>query len=186
MGECFRSFQKRRRPGIHAGSRTFRIINAKKDGTRFLNMVHMAPLYDRNDRLVRILGVQYGLALVFGPELGQVFQGVVTDSAPDIHSSAHCISTWGGWNPSSQLRVASREATISHMQALMTSCINDICKLVDYDKMELVATEAIQRVECTLALKRPFVCAAGGPQGKPMQGMVAPTRKRRSVALASH
>ena len=184
MGDCFKSFQKRRRPGVYDGARTFRVINAKKDGTRFLNMVHMAPLYDRNDMLVRILGVQYGLALIAGPELDQIFQGVITESALD-QSTSHCLSTWGDWKPISQVGVATREQAIAHMQELMSACINDICKLVDYDRMELVATEAADRVACTLAQKQPFACAAGGPHGKPMQGMVAPTnRKRRSVALA--
>jgi PAS domain-containing protein len=32
---------------------SFRIVNVKKDGTRFLNLVHMAPLYNSQGKLVR-------------------------------------------------------------------------------------------------------------------------------------
>ena len=186
MGDCFKAFQKRRRPGVHDGARTFRVINAKKDGTRFLNMVHMAPLYDRNDSLVRILGVQYGLQCITSFDFNRIFQGVVTPDSVgnDDKSVSDCLGKWGGWNPVSQAGVASQEQTVAHMQEIMTSCINEICSLVDFDRMELVAAEASQRVACTLALKRPFVCEAGGPHGKPMQGMPAPGRKRRIVALA--
>ncbi len=188
MGDCFKAFQKRRRPGTRPGACTFRVVNAKKDGTRFLNMVHMAPLYDRNDTLVRILGVQYGLKCIASPEFGRIFQGVVIpDSAGNDKSdksTSDCLAKWAGWKPVSQVGVASREQSIAHMQEIMTACINDICKLVDFNRMELVATAASQRVACTLALKRPFECEAGGPHGRPMQGMVAPGRKRRTVALA--
>lgn len=184
MGDCFKTFQKRRRADIPDGSKTFRVINCKKDGTRFLNLVHMAPLYDRNNKLVRILGVQYGLALIAGPGLDTLFQGVITDLDP-VENSAHSLSEWGGWKPVSKSgQVASREQAIAHMQGLMTSAINDICNLVDYDQMELVAAEADQRIASTLALKRPFMTACGGPQGKPMQGMVAPPKRMRSVILA--
>ena len=188
MGDCFKTFQKRRRPGIHAGARTFRIVNAKKDGTRFLNMVHMAPLYDRNDTLVRILGVQYGLECIASSDFNRIFQGVITPDSTEYtqsgDSTSDCLAKWGGWKPVSQVGVASQEQSIAHMQEIMTACINSICKLVDYDRMELIATAASQRVACTLAVKRPFECEAGGPHGRPMQGMVAPGRKRRTVALA--
>jgi PAS domain S-box-containing protein len=186
MGDCFKQFQKRRRQGIPVGARTFRVINAKKDGTRFLNMVHMAPLYDRNNTLVRILGVQYGLQCVTSSEFNRAFQGVIVpDSAGgDYESTSDCLGKWRGWAPVSQVGVASQTEAIAHMQEVMASCINDICKLVDFDQMELVATEASERVACTLALKRPFECEAGGPCGKPLQGMVSPGRKRRTVALA--
>jgi len=57
---------------VDFGGTTFRCINAKKDGTRFLNLVHMAPIYDKNDKLVRIMGCG------FLQEMQKLFQGVIS------------------------------------------------------------------------------------------------------------
>ena len=50
---------------------------AKKDGTRFLNLVHIAPIYDALGVLCRMVGVQYGLSLV-GRDFSKLFQGLIT------------------------------------------------------------------------------------------------------------
>jgi PAS domain S-box-containing protein len=194
MGDCFKSFQKRRRRGVRdLGAKTFRVINAKKDGTRFLNLVHMAPLYDQHDKLVRILGVQYGLGLVASPGLRSIFQGVITPNE-SIGAKTHAavLGEWGGWKPVSQVGVGSREQATIHMQQLMAVAINDVCRMVDFDQMACIAScvsgsmviaTAMATVTSTLSKKRPFVCAGGGPHGAPMQGIVMPKRGR-SVALA--
>ena len=84
---------------------TFRLINAKKDGTKFLNLVHMAPLYDKQGNLVRIVGCQYGLGLIFGESMTSVFQGVVlpdddmaVGNAPDPAVAKICgiVPSWFG------------------------------------------------------------------------------------------
>jgi PAS domain S-box-containing protein len=92
MGAAFKRFQKRRRPGcVDFGGTTFRCINAKKDGTRFLNLVHMAPIYDKNDKLVRIMGCQFGLALVAGKEMQKLFQGVISPETLVRPQRAHAF-----------------------------------------------------------------------------------------------
>ena len=94
MGDSFKNMSKRRRAGqTDFGAQTFRIINAKKDGTRFLNLVHMAPIYDANDKLVRIMGCQFGLALVAGSQMAELFQGVLTEAElPALANQSRLVS----------------------------------------------------------------------------------------------
>ena len=171
MGASFKTFSKRRREGqTEFGARTFRLINAKKDGTRFLNLVHMAPLYDGNNKLVRIMGCQFGLALVAGSQMGALFQGILDESElPGLKTTTRpmVLAEWQGKKPTSQLGVGEREQTILHMQKVMASTINDIINAVDFDAM----LEVAGMVESSVAQQIPFVGAAGGPQGMPMQGM---------------
>ena len=46
MRNCVSHFRRYKRGDGDVGAQTFRVINAKKDGTRFLNLVHIAPIYD--------------------------------------------------------------------------------------------------------------------------------------------
>ena len=171
IGDSFKSFSKRRRQGqTEFGAQTFRVINSKKDGTRFLNLVHMAPLYDSDNKLVRIMGCQFGLGLVVGSQMASLFQGVLDDSellALQKTTRPMVLAEWRGMKPTSQLGVGSREQTILHMQKIMASTINDIIKAVDFNAM----LEVAGMVESSVAQQIPFVGAAGGPQGMPMQGM---------------
>ena len=125
---------------------TFRLINAKKDGTKFLNLVHMAPLYDKQGNLVRIVGCQYGLGLIFGESMTSVFQGVVlpdddmaVGNAPDP-AVAKKLETWNNYFNKRVVMATSetaspREEVITRMEMVMAATIQKVCIAVDWSKV---------------------------------------------------
>ena len=89
------------------------------------------------------------------------------------------IAEWEGMKPVSQLKgVGSREQTVLHMQKIMAATINDVIGAVDFDAMLQVSG----MVSSTVAQKVPFVGAAGGPMGKPMQGARTANPAKRAKA----
>lgn len=138
----------------------FRIINAKKDGTRFLNLVHMAPLYDKQGHLIRIVGCQYGLGLMAAPEIIQVFQGVVRPSeeqtsCSDSDESDATVEELQPWVNSYDKRVAMesvspvlnpREHLISKLEKVMATTIQKVCVSVDWNQINAAATSFHKRM----------------------------------------
>ena len=125
---------------------TFRLINAKKDGTKFLNLVHMAPLYDKQGNLVRIVGCQYGLGLIFGEAMINVFQGVVLpgdDKAVGKTPDPAVAKKLDIWNNYFNKRIAMatsetpspREEVIARMELVMAATIQRVCSSVDWSKV---------------------------------------------------
>ena len=130
---------------------TFRLINAKKDGTKYLNLVHMAPLYDEQGNLVRIVGCQYGLGLIFGEAMTNVFQGVVLpgdDKAVGKTPDPAVAKKLDIWNNYFNKRIAMatsetpspREEVIARMELVMAATIQRVCSSVDWSKVGKVVS----------------------------------------------
>ena len=182
MGECVSHFRRRRRGDGDVGAQTFRIINAKKDGTRFLNLVHIAPIYDSDGKLVRMLGCQFGLGLVAGSEMQKLFQGVVTKAdfeAVEGRTHEQVLREWSGWRRQNA-NPATREQVLMHMEQLMTATIGDLLKSMDWDSVTKLCGELQEKsakkaseapFRSAASEKRPFSGAAGGPTGAPGQAL---------------
>ena len=181
MGECVSHFRRRRRGDGDVGAQTFRIINAKKDGTRFLNLVHIAPIYDSDGKLVRMLGCQFGLGLVAGSEMQKLFQGVVTKAdfeAVEGRTHEQVLREWSGWRRQNA-NPATREQVVMHMEQLMTATIGDLLKSMDWDSVTKLCAELQEKsakaseapFRSAASEKRPFAGAAGGPTGAPGQAL---------------
>ena len=181
IGKCLSHFRRHKRGSGDVGSQTFRLINAKKDGTRFLNLVHMSPIYDRDGKLVRMLGCQFGLGLVAGSEMQKLFQGVVTKAdfeAVEGRTHEQVLREWSGWRRQNA-NPATREQVVMHMEQLMTATIGDLLKSMDWDSVTKLCGELQEKsakaseapFRSAASEKRPFSGAAGGPTGAPGQAL---------------
>ena len=189
IGKCLSHFRRHKRGSGDVGSQTFRLINAKKDGTRFLNLVHMSPIYDRDGKLVRMLGCQYGLSLMAGADMQKLFQGVVTpQDFADLGGKTHedVLKDWGTHKSKPSATPGAKENMVAHMEKLMTATVNDLIKTVDWDNLADMCNglgKDPRVIGATAASGKGFVGKAGGPTGKAGQAMQGPKgQKRRSVA----
>ena len=183
---------------------TFRIINAKKNGSRFLNLVHMAPLYDKRGRLARIVGCQYGLGMLISGKAADIFQGVVVpdDSATVMEG----VSTVAGsdqepavvevlraWNNTHSKRLASakrmslwipegREQMIAKMERIMVKTIQKVCVSVDWSKVDDAITKFQgKRSRCGTSSDDACREAKHTTGDKPRQQQEKKRRQERSV-----
>ena len=189
IGKCLSHFRRHKRGSGDVGSQTFRLINAKKDGTRFLNLVHMSPIYDRDGKLVRMLGCQYGLSLMAGADMQKLFQGVVTpQDFADLGGKTHedVLREWGSHKTKPAATPGAKENMVAHMEKLMTATVNDLIKTVDWENLADMCNglgKDPRVIGATAASGKGFVGKAGGPTGKAGQAMQGPKgQKRRSVA----
>ena len=179
MRNCVSHFRRYKRGDGDVGAQTFRVINAKKDGTRFLNLVHIAPIYDAQGVLCRMVGVQYGLSLV-GRDFSKLFQGLITKADFDDlgeKTQVDMLREWGSFLPRAEQKPGSREQVILHMEQQMTAAISDMLRTMDWAKVTQVcrAVErdpaAGKRVRSTAGESKEFAGAAGGPTGAPGQAL---------------
>ena len=180
MRNCVSHFRRHKRGDGDVGAQTFRVINAKKDGTRFLNLVHIAPIYDALGVLCRMVGVQYGLSLV-GRDFSKLFQGLITKADfDDLGEKTHAdmLREWGSFLPRAEQKPGSREQVILHMEQQMTAAISDLLRTMDWAKVTAVcnavdpiAGKRLQPVKSTAGEKKRFAGAAGGPTGAPGQAL---------------
>jgi PAS domain S-box-containing protein len=198
MGECLRRMRAAGPGGAGSQPKTFRIINAKKDGTRFLSLVQLTPVYSRSGELIRYIGCQFGLRNIAQASLAMqhMFQGTIdAEQIEQLAGKSHAdvMSEWT-WasdaaikRPSLELVPGARDQVVAHMQQLLCAHATEVCKLLD---LELLSQMCLH-VESHIGQKRrqlvsptlsPVHSATAGPQGTMPPLQLAQVRSKRSCA----
>jgi hypothetical protein len=162
MGVSLARFRADSRGDVDSIPRTFRLINARKDGTLFLNLVQLTPVYSSFGQLIRVIACQFGLRDIASAPVAmlQLLQGVVTphelarlSATPQVDIPS--MFERGDWpNPTScldlKLAPSVRDRVIADMRQMLTSHIANVSKLIDLASLSKICA----RVELHMRLKR--------------------------------
>lgn len=126
-----------------AEPRFFLVVNARKDGSEFLNLVHMIPIYGSNDELSRFAGVQYGVALSGDDGDLHALQGSFhMDKIQSIQEDGVSVESLANWytrDASDSEDVAAYKLRVAEMQMTI---IHEISKRVDWGQLTKLAEAA--------------------------------------------
>ena len=111
---------------------SFRIVNQTRTGDLFLNLVHMAPIYDSKGNLARIVGVQYGLRGL-PLQIASIVQGVLMPD-DEINAKDGDLTKWNARESRNPVD-PTREAMIAQMEKVFVATLQQVGQSIDWAKV---------------------------------------------------